>query len=360
MHFLFNPTAEDWSRWGIAAAIFAGFILLAFASRFILTRVINIFTRKTRTSLDDLLIKALTPPAIIAIIIAGAAVALARLPELDPYIETVHKVFTFVYILIAAVAVVRVVHALLSWYGAEVASKTESDFDDRLIPILQRVSSIVIYAIALMVLLARMGWDISPILAGLGIGGLAVALALQSTLSNFLAGTYVITDSVIRKGHYIMLDSGQEGFVEDIGWRTTKIRTWQGNLVIFPNSRLADAIVTDFEKPDAALSFIVECGVSYESDLNRVEKIAVDVAKKLLAEHPAGVKNFEPVVRFKAYGDSNIIFTIVMRGIDRASQFILKHEYIKLMNARFQQEGIEINYPVRKLLYEDQKPPNPR
>jgi len=351
MHFAFAPTADDWTRWGISAGIFAGFLLLAFASRFILTRVVGIFTRKTKTIIDDLIIKALTAPVFAALVVAGVWIALARLDELTKYIDNIHKGFIIVYIAIFAVAIVRVAHALLEWYGTEVAARTQTDIDDRLIPIFRRIADVIIYLIAFMVMLDRLGWNIGPYLAGLGIGGLAVALALQPTLSNFLSGTYVISDSIIRKGHYIMLDNGTEGNIEDIGWRTTKIRTWQGNLVIMPNSRLSDAIVTDFERPDESMAFSVDCGVSYNSNLDQVEKVVLEVATKLMNNHPAGVKDFEPVLRFKQFADSNINFSVVMKGIDRPAQFILKHEFIKQLHTRFQKEGIEIDYPVRKLLF---------
>ncbi len=351
MYFAFAPTTADWIRWGISAGIFAGFLLLAIASKFIFTGVVGIFTRKTKTIVDDLIVKALTTPIFVIIIVAGLWIALARLTELANYMDTIHKVFIILYIGIFAVAVVRVVHALLEWYGAEVATRTASDIDDRLIPIFRRIVDVIIYAIAFMVMLSRLNIDISPILAGLGIGGLAVALALQSTLSNFLAGTYVITDSVIHKGHYIMLDNGTEGNVEEIGWRTTKIRTWQGNLVVLPNSRLADAIVTNFERPEVAMLFAVDCGVSYNSDLQKVEKVTLEVAKNLMQNSAAGVKGFEPVLRFKQFGDSNINFSVVLKGVDRPAQFILKHEFIKQLHARFQQEGIAIEYPVRKVLF---------
>ncbi|MDD5189989.1 MAG: mechanosensitive ion channel family protein [Dehalococcoidales bacterium] len=356
MHFVFAPTTGDWTRWGISAGIFAGFLLLAFASKFILTSVIGAFTRKTKTILDDLIIKALTAPVFALLVAGGLWIALTNLSELDKIEDIIHKVFTIIFIGIFTVALVKVVHALLEWYGTEVATRTASDIDDKLVPVFRRIADVIIYILAFLVMLGRLGWDIGPYLAGLGIGGLAVALALQPTLSNFLSGTYVISDSIIRKGHYIMLDNGTEGNIEDIGWRTTKIRTWQGNLVIMPNSRLSDAIVTDYERPDESMAFSIDCGVSYNSNLQQVEKITLEVARNLMQTNPVGVKDFEPVLRFKQFGDSNINFSVVMKGIDRPAQFVLKHEFIKQLHARFQQEGIDIEYPVRKLLFGNNLP----
>lgn len=173
-----------------------------------------------------------------------------------------------------------------------------------------------------------------------------------------MSGTYVISDSVIRKGDYIQLEGGPEGTVEEIGWRTTKIRHWQGNIIVLPNSKLSDAIVTDFERPESAMLFTVNCGVSYDSDLEHVERVSIEVAKNLLGNHPLGVKDFAPVLRFKEFGDSNINFTITLKGIDRAAQFVLKHEFIKALHKRFKTEGIVIEYPTRKLYFADKTSPD--
>ena len=148
-----------------------------------------------------------------------------------------------VVIIIGALAITRVANALLTWYGAEIATKTQSKIDDKLIPLLRRVIIFVVFVLALLFILQAWGINISALLAAIGIGGLAVALALQPTLTNFLAGTYVMSDAVIRIGDYIMLDGGHEGFVENIGWRTTKLRSWQGNTIIIPNSKMADAMI---------------------------------------------------------------------------------------------------------------------
>jgi small-conductance mechanosensitive channel len=200
-----------------------------------------------------------------------------------------------------------------------------------------------------MLILDQAGIDISPLIASLGIGGLAIAIAVQPTLSNFMAGTYVVSDSVIKKGHYIVLDTGQEGYVEDIGWRTTKIRQWQGNIIVLPNSKLAEAIVMDAEALELSKMFRVECGVSYSSDLEKVESVSLDVAREVLKHSISGVKDFEPIVRFKEFGDSNIIFTVVLKSVDRTGQFQLKHEFIKALHKRFNQEGITIEFPTRRL-----------
>jgi small-conductance mechanosensitive channel len=350
VYMSFFSSNEPWVQWAISGGIFLIFLLLAFASKWILTTIVGMFTKRTKTILDDLIVNALTGPVFALLVAGGLWISITRLPETTDYEDIIHKLFIIVYIGIAAVAVVRVVHAILSWYAVEIAPKTKSNFDDRLIPILRRVADVIIYAMALMIILDQLHINISPILASLGIGGLAVALALQPTLSNFLSGTYVISDAIIRKGDYIQMDSGPEGTVEEIGWRTTKLRHWQGNLIVLPNSKLSDAIVTDYEKPDASMLFSVDCGVSYDSDLEKAEQIVKEVATDVMQKYPEGGKDFAPVMRFNKFDDSNINFTVVLKAENRAATFELKHQFIKALHRRFQKEGIVIEYPIRKLL----------
>ncbi len=352
-------TNDEWVKLLTAAGILVFFVALALLSRIFLKGIVRLAAGRTKTKLDDIVIQALVRPVFAALILAGLWLALARIPELSSHLDVVHQVATILFIGIVVMAVVRVVNALLLWYSVEVAPRTKTDVDNKVIPLLRRISTVIIYAIGLLVILDQLNVNISPILASLGIGGLAVALALQPTLSNFLAGTYVISDTVVNVGDYIMLDSGQEGLVEDIGWRSTKLRSWQENLIILPNSRLAEAIVTDYEKPEKAMLFAVDCGVSYDSDLNTVEQVTIDVAQEILQKFPQGVKNFQPVVRFKHFGDSNIDFAVVLKSVDRAGHYVIKHEFIKALHKRFGEEGIEIQYPTRKLYLADSQSTHP-
>lgn len=342
---------DPWVRWAISGGIFLLFLGIAFASRFILDRLRALFAHRTKTRLDDLILRSLRTPFFLGLIVLGIWLAIIQVPEMDDHQDIAHKVAVVLHIGIAAMAVARVIDALMTWYGSEIASRTHTDIDDKLLPILRRVEKVVVYGIAFMIILDRLNVNISPLIAGLGLGGLAVALAIQPTLVNFLAGSYVTTDGVIRKDHYIVLDSGHEGFVEEIGWRITKIRSWDGNLFILPNSRLAEAIIMDFEVPSAPLLFRVACGVSYDSDLEKVERVSLEVAREVMQKYPEGAKDFEPVVRFKAFGDSNIDFAVVLKAVNRMAHFQLKSYFIKALHKRFAEEGIEIQYPARKLYF---------
>jgi small-conductance mechanosensitive channel len=345
------PAWEPWIRWLISAAYVAFFIGIAFLARFIFTRVFTIITRRTPSKLDDYLLDALVQPVFIAFIVLGLWLAVSRATEVADYTDWVTKSFIAIYILVAALAVTRVIDALLNWYGREIAVRTSSKTDDVIIPILRRSNGIIVFGIAIIIVLGQFGVEISPLLAALGIGGLAVSLALQPTLSNFMAGTYIMSDTVTHPGDFMELDNGIKGFVEKVNWRTTRIRSWDGNIITIPNSKLAESIVTNYEEPARAMLFLVKCGVSYASDLDKVERVTLEVARDVMQRLPEGAKDAEPAVQFNEFGDSNVVFNVVLKSADRPGYFVVRHEFIKALHKRYRQEGIEIQYPVRKLYF---------
>ena len=188
--------------------------------------------------------------------------------------------------------------------------------------------------------------SITPVLTALGVGGLAVALALQDTLSNLFAGLQIVASKQIRPGDYLLLDTSQEGTVVDTAWRTTTLRTQSDNLVIVPNSVLAQAIVTNYRLPAEAVATTVEFGVAYDADLARVEGIVAEVAREAMdaAGHDVGER--EPLVRFKSFADSHILCAAVLYVPGYGDQFPLRSDFIKRLSARFAEEGIAFPYPA--------------
>ena len=174
---------------------------------------------------------------------------------------------------------------------------------------------------------------------------MAVALALQDTLSNLFAGCYLTMARQVRVGDYVKLDSGHEGFVHDIGWRATTLRMLPNTVVLVPNKKLGEAIITNYDLPDKELVVTLEIGVAYDSDLNQVEQVTVDVARAVMKTAPGGVPSWEPMVRYHTFGDSSIQGTVVLRAKTFVDQFAIKHEFIKQLHARYQREGIIIPFP---------------
>lgn len=245
--------------------------------------------------------------------------------------------------------VVALVSRAMEWYLENLADRTDHLIDLRLFPLLRRVSVIFVYGLGALLTLDLLDINISPLIAGLGIGGLAVALALQPTLANLFAGTYVMTEGAISPGDYIALEGGTTGYVVEVGWRSTRIRTWQNNLVIVPNNRFAETIITNYQRPAPAVNVWLKCGVSYDSDLYHVEKVCREVMDEVLDTDPNSIKEYGGWFGFDSFGDSNVNFWLFIQAKDRWGSFELQTTLMKSLHHRFKEEAIVINYPMRTL-----------
>jgi small-conductance mechanosensitive channel len=300
----------------------------------------------TATGVDDLVLDAVRGPVVLWGTLVGVHAA-TLLWDLSPGASRlVQRV------------VVALVIASVSWVGARLAAilvERKLVRSTGLFPSASLIRNAVqssVLVVGALVLLQTIGISVTPIITALGVGGLAVALALQDTLANLFAGIRVLAAGKIRPGDFVELDSGQRGFVEDISWNQTTIRQLPNLLTVVPNARLAAAIVTNCSLPDPESAVLVPVGVSYASDLARVERVTVDVAREVMREVEGGVPGFEPFIRYNAFGDSSIAFTVILRGREFTSQYLVKHEFIKRLHARYAREGIEIPFPQRTLHFD--------
>lgn len=291
----------------------------------------------------------------LSFVVLGFLLSFAALPDSDTseWQNEVQQIGTIAFLVIGARVLTNVLSVSISWYVTNVAPQTTSKFDDTILPIIRRFLSVAIYLVGGLIILDTVGISISPLLGGLGITGLAVALALQPTLSNFFSGAYVLSEGMISVGDYIELQGGPAGYVVDIGWRSTRIRTWLNNYVLIPNSKMSDTILTNYSGPDPKINTIVSCGVSYDSDLIEVNRIALEVAQNVIESSDFAVKTEAPWFGYDKFSDSNIEFWIFVQARNRIGSFMLTSELIKKLHQRFAEEGVEINYPVRKIISED-------
>ena len=280
----------------------------------------------------------------------GLQVALDFLPEQQ---RVVTVGFNLAAIGLGIVAVASVVSRTLTWYSEHIALRTRSNADERLLPLLRRFAVAAVYVLGGLIILDQLNINISPLIAGLGLGGLAVALALQPTLANLFAGSYVMTEGVITPGDYIELENGITGYVVDVGWRSTRLRTWRNNLVVVPNSKFAETIITNYAAPDPPVNVYLTCGVSYDSDLFRVEQVCHEVMDQLLETDSRAVKEYGGWFGFDSFGDSNVNFWLFLQARDRLASFEVQSILMQRLHHRLRQEGIVINYPVRSLQLPD-------
>lgn len=336
----------------IAKLVTAVFIvLLSFIiskiARFILEKAKKVAT-KTKFELDDRIIEFLERPVSVLSIFLGVFFAIKYIsPDLIIYEINLTKPFQVAGILIAAYFTARIFAGILRWYGDEIATKTKSHLDDSIVPFMRRAVYLVVFTIAGIFILNLFGIKLTAVLAGLGIASLAVGLALQDTLSNFFSGIWMAFDRPIKVGDFIEIEPTKTGHVEEISWRNTRIRTLQNNIVIIPNSKLSQNILTNYHAPNSEVGVKAEASVSYDMDLEKVEKITQEVAEKIQKTIKGAVKTFEPTVRYNEFGDSGINFYVMLRAETYPDQFFIKHEFIKQLYKKFKKERIEIPYPQR-------------
>lgn len=322
--------------------ILIGFIVAGYALRFVLNVYVTRLTRKTKTKIDDIILDAIKMPIVAIFLIMGIRFALERasfIPtDITGYLPTISYLLI---ILIATLVTARIVTGILKYYGTVRPSvKT-------LVPTLQKIMKIIVYFVAFLLILNGLGIEVTALVAAFGIGGLAVAFALQGTLSEFFAGIYIMSDRPVRVGDYVELESGQKGYVMDIGWRSTKIRELPNNIIVVPNSKLAGTIVTNYYLPEQEMSALVQVGVSYDSDLKKVERVTIDVGKKVLKKVTGGVPEFEPFIRYHTFSDFSINFSVILRVKEYVDKYLLIHEFIKELHKRYKKEDIEIPFPIR-------------
>ena len=214
---------------------------------------------------------------------------------------------------------------------------------------------VVSYTIGVLVILRIFGFEVTPLLATLGVGGLAVSFALKDTLADFFSGVYLFTSKKIKVGDFIELESGESGRVEDITWRHTLLKEFANNILVIPNSKISLNTLRNFDKKDPSFFFPVKLGVSYDSDLDKVKKVTEEVIEEMM-EEVEGVVNAPPVVRFLGFGDSSINLRALIQIKEREVKFQVLDEFVRRIHKRYQKEKIEIPFPIRTLIHKNSSP----
>lgn len=215
--------------------------------------------------------------------------------------------------------------------------------------LLSNIISFIIYSAGVIIILQYLGISVTPFLTALGVGGMAVALGLQDTLSNIFSGLHIILSKQLQVYDFVKLGNGYIGQVVDITWRFTKIQSPANNIIIVPNKEIASSTIINYNMPQQEIDISLTVGVSYDSDLDLVEKVSLEVARNVLLK-VEGKVDFEPFVRFFEFADSSINFNINMKSNIFLNQYIIKHEVIKALTKRYREENINIPFPVRTII----------
>jgi small-conductance mechanosensitive channel len=276
------------------------------------------------------------------LLLGGIAIAVNSLPVPAHILALCNRLFTLAMIVIALYYTYKAVMiSFRAWLSSNTASLS-------LVEPAAFFIRVVFAGLGITILLDNLGVSLKAVWTTLGVGSIAVALALQDTLSNFFAGVYLRLDRPVKLGDYIKLESSEEGRVEHVGWRSTRIKTIPNNVVVIPNSKLASAIVTNYSMPEEQMSLLLPVSVSYDDDPERVEAILLEEAKAAARDVQGLLADPAPYVRFMpGFGDSSLNFTLFCRVATYVDQYLVQHELRKRILARFRAEGIAMPFPQR-------------
>lgn len=339
----------------IAGIILVGFILLAIVASLIISMLRRRYLAKDSEGLLGNLLFLLRSPFLSWIVISGVTSALIYLKYFTGIRSLILRIYGAVSVILLVIIASRIMSLLISWWFRR-REQQEGGYNDHYSAMTSKIITALIWVVGSMLVLAQLGVKITPLLTTLGLGSLAVALALQDTLANFFAGIYLMLDRPIRVGDYVRLDTKDEGFVDAIGWRSTHIRLWSNYVVVIPNSRLTSSVITNMVLNKSETGVYIYGGVGYLNDLDRVEEVLIEVGREVLLRVNGAVSDAEPTIRFQEFGDSNIKFLAILKAEDFAFQYVIKHEFIKAVHKRFRNENIEIAWPVRQLVTSEPLP----
>ena len=332
----------SWYWFGITVA--SGF-LIGLIVDFILRRYVKKLAERTAWEGDELIIVALARKMPLWGLMGGILVAL-------PFAPLAPKLIIWLTKGVGVGLVVSVTWVSANIAGGLIQLSAGGPLGGASTSIFRVLAKVGVWGLGLTVALHQVGISIAPILTALGVGGLAVALALQDTLSNLFAGINIILSKQLKVGDYIKLDNGAEGTVTDINWRNTTVRALSNNMTVIPNNKLSTAIVTNHDLPEAQMSLVIPVQVAYDSDFAKVEAVTIEVAREVMRTVDGGIPEFEPFIRYNALGDNGVGFSVILQLRDYVSQYLVKHEFYKRLIERYRAEGIEIPFPQRMVTME--------
>ncbi len=338
-------TITNWLKinWVLGPVVFILWCVVLLTVKALVFRRLKKAAMRTPTRFDNIILDAVSTPLTIVIVFTGFSLVWKVLPMNDTFEYYMYLITTVVIIVTVVIFFDRFIVGMLREHDKKSTTVKLSH------GILQGLIRGIIFIIGALILLDSLHINISPLIASLGIGTLAIALALQSTLANFFSGLFVMMDKSVNVGDFVQLETGETGFVDDIGWRASRIRLLTNNHVIIPNSKLVDSVVINFQAPESKLYLLLTVGVHYDSDLEQVERVVKEVAQGVIDEIAGTVKEDEPYIWFREFGDSSITFRVRVACRDYLSQFQIQHELVKRIHKRFNEEGIVIPFPLRTL-----------
>lgn len=331
-------------NWAISFGIFLGAIIIAKICYWAIGKYVKKITARTKTDLDDILVDKLEEPIVYGIGIIGFYWGFQRLHFGTNIDNFFHHVFTITFTLNITWLIVRVVDALIEEYVVPVINKSDTDLDDQLLPLIRKLLKAILWSFGIIIGLNNAGFDVAALIAGLGIGGLALALAAQDTVKNIFGGIMIFLDKPFKLTDRIKID-GFDGNVEEIGIRSTRIRTLEGRLVTIPNAHFSDNAVENVTL-EPTRKIILNLGLTYDTTPENMQ-LAMDKLKAIAHAHE-GVQN-DPLVSFNTWGDSAMGILYIYYITDMENLLQVQTDINMEILRQFNEAGLEFAYPTQTI-----------
>ena len=348
--------APDWfvdTKWGynsvmslimslfiVIAAIIIGKVLYWAIGKFVKT-----MAAKTKSGLDDILVDKLEEPIVYGIVILGFYWGFNRLHFTEGVDNFFASAFMVTFILNITWLIARVIDSMIEEYVVPIVAKSDSDLDDQLLPILRKTVKIVLWMFGILIGLSNSGFDVGALIAGLGIGGLAIALAAQDTVKNIFGGLMVFIDKPFKLKERIKVN-GMDGFVEEIGVRTTRLRTLEGRLITIPNGQFSDNAVENVTQ-EPTRKVVVNLGLTYETSPQQMQE-AMDMLKEIVTANPKLTDKV--LVSFNSWGDFAMGILFIYYIIEPDDILSAQSEVNMAVLSQFNEAGLDFAYPTQ-LIY---------
>ena len=335
----YHNTLGDWA---IAFAIIVVALVASKALYWVFGRVVKKITAKSKSRLDDIIVDMLEEPVVVIVTIVGVLIGLGRLSFPAETEEWIDKVYWVIIALNITWLLARLIDAIIKEYIVPLTLKTEGDFDDQIVPIIRKAIRAAIWILGIIIALNNAGYNVGALLAGLGIGGIALAMAAKDTVANFFGGITIFTDKPFKINDRIKIN-GFDGTITEIGIRSTRLKTLENRIVTIPNSKFTDGMVENVSS-EPHRKVVLKLGLVYQTTADKIQK-GMKALRAIVDENDA-LEN-DAIISFTEFGDFSLgilfIYYIKKDADIMGSQTEVNIEIKK----RFEKLGIEMAFPTQ-------------
>ncbi len=327
--------------WAPAAGTILIALAIGLAIDFVINRLLTARAKSRHWRVGLAVVQSMAGLITITALLIGIKIALVKVDLSAEATVLANRALAVASIIVMTAFAARIAGRMVTSYMSRENAKLPSS------SIFVNLARALVWVIGGISVLAALGVSIAPLVTALGVGGLAVGLALQPTLENVFSGIQVLLSRQIEPGDFIQLETGQQGYVEDVTWRNTTVKLLSNDLVIVPNATIGKSLITNFTANDDQHVLWVPCPVAYDADLERIEALTLEIARGIQATHEFAIREHEPVLRYTAFAESAISMQVSLRADAYANRFAVRHDFIKALKAAFDAEGIEIPMVAR-------------